>query len=80
MNNDELLHTIGDLILASEQRIRQDMATKADIEANNKVIGTIVRTELASLKQGLVKLGEKISKRLKAQDDAIEEMKNNLLL
>ncbi len=49
------LHAIGELLLASEKRIRQDMVTKDDLAANNLILGTIVRAELAATKQEIVK-------------------------
>jgi hypothetical protein len=85
MLTKEDLLAIGELIKAENkglneavEQIRSGMVTKADLEANNKVIGTIVRAELANLKQEFVRLGEKISERLKAQDDKIEKIKNEL--
>ena len=82
MNNDELLRAIGELIKAEtkslkegQEQIRKDMVTKNDLAVNNKVIGTIVQLEIATLKQELVKLGKNIVKRLNDQDDRIEEIK-----
>jgi len=79
------LHAIGELIKAENKplkeavaQIRNDMVTKPDLEANNKVIGTIVRAEIGAVKQELVKLGEKIAKRLNDQDEQIEKIKNAL--
>ncbi len=49
MLTKEDLQAIGALIKDSEERIRKDMVTKSDLEANNKVLGTIVRIELAEM-------------------------------
>lgn len=77
MNNDELLHALGDLLNKrfTEEREHTRQIVKEEIAANNKVIGTIVRAEIAAVKQEIVKLGEKINKRLNAQDKKMEEIK-----
>ncbi len=47
MLTKEDLQAIGELILSSEERIRKDMVKKSDLEANNRVLGTIFKVELA---------------------------------
>jgi bacterioferritin (cytochrome b1) len=82
MNNDELLRAIGELIHASEQRIRKDLVTKQDVREivkeelslNNKVIGTIVRVEIVAANE---KLEKSIEKKLKDQENRISQLEQD---
>ena len=50
----EDLEQIGKLLDASLEPIKKNMATKSDLEANNRVLGTIFKIELASTRQEIV--------------------------
>jgi ferritin-like metal-binding protein YciE len=48
------LQAIGALIRHSEECIRKDTVTKRDLEANNRLLGTIFKVELAATKQEIM--------------------------
>ena len=48
------LQAIGALIKDSEERIHKDMVTKRELDANNRLLGTLFKVELASTKQEIM--------------------------
>jgi hypothetical protein len=48
------LQAIGALSKDSEERIRKDLVAKRDLEANNLLLGTILKVELASTKVAIM--------------------------
>ena len=74
----ELVHAEHTPLKEAIERIEKNMVTKIDLNANNRVLGTIVRTEIAAATHKLEGKIDKITKRLDAQDDTIESMKNDL--
>jgi ribosome recycling factor len=70
-----IVQAMSPLIKAEGEAIRKDMVTKKDLEINNKVLGTIIRVELATAIQELN--NEKI-KQLEERVKTLEEKLSNV--
>lgn len=73
LTKDDLL-AIGELLEPINKKldtIEKNMVTKADLEANNKVLGTIVRVEIAA---AVEKLETKLVKRQNEQENRISQL------
>ncbi len=93
MLTKEDLQAIGALIKDSEERIRKDMVIKSDLEANNRVLGTIFKIELASTKQEIAaatkagfqetakqiqRVEQKLDKAIQNHEDRIEIIEEHI--
>jgi len=68
----EDLQAIGELIKTEGAAIRKDMVTKQDLEANNRVLGTIFKVELAETNKRIDTIAQD-TKYLKKGQEHIEE-------
>jgi ribosome recycling factor len=71
------LRAIGELLEPINKKldtIEKNMVTKSDLEANNKVLGAILRVEIAAATQ---KLETNLVKRLDEQENRIRQLEHD---
>jgi Na+/phosphate symporter len=88
----EDLEQIGKLLDASVEQIKKNMATKSDLETNNRVLGTIFKIELTSTSQEIIsvvkagfqetarqlkRIEQKHDKKLEDYEERIERLKHD---